>query len=224
MRGYISDFQARPGAPQGLVKEVDEAFMRANWQRGDMLISRKNAPLPRFCLAALASGVPAFIKGGKDVTRGLFELIRKSRKSNVPEFIRWLRDYEERRVAALVAAKQVKKADELADTVATLVELSDDCDTTDELKARLTSLFADDGPDGKLMCSTTHKVKGLETAPGKAVWLDWNSFRETSEEERNIAYVAQTRTQDKLYLVRAGDSKAKKRVSPRETKEAPDAR
>ncbi|NBO03645.1 MAG: hypothetical protein EBV16_05570, partial [Betaproteobacteria bacterium] len=37
--------------------------------------------------------------------------------------------------------------------------------------------------------------------PGRAVWLDWPSFRDNSPEECNIRYVAETRTQHALYMV-----------------------
>lgn len=202
VREYIPDFQARSDAPRGLVKTVTTAFMREHWRPGDFFLSRKNAPLPKACLMALRDGVPAYIKGGKDMTKGLFALIAKSRKHDIGEFLGWLKDYGEKRHAVLVAAKQERNAEELLDTTAALVELSDGCDTTHELRQRLNKLFVDENPDGKLMVSSVHRAKGLETEDGRAVWLDAKSFRTTSDEERNIAYVAQTRTRDKLYFVK----------------------
>jgi len=208
VRGYIPDFQARAGAPQGEVAEVSEKFMRERWKPGDMFLSRKNATLPRACLAALSCGVPAYIRGGKDITKGLFDLIRRSRQTNILLFLKWLRTYEEQQVALLLAAKQETKADELNDTVATLVELSDECQTTDQLRDRMTRLFIDEHPQGKLMCSTVHKAKGLEVATeNDTVWLDWGTFRSNSEEEENITYVAQTRAKGKLYMVRMDGNK-----------------
>ena len=200
VRNFIPDFHARPGAPQGLVKVVDSAFMLANWKPTDFYLSRKNAPLPKACLAALKSGVPAYIRGGKDMTKGFYEIIRKSRKTDIRDFVRWAKEYAEKRCAVLLIAKQEKSADELADTVAALVELSDGCDSTNQLRARLDSLFSDTETTGKLMVSSVHKAKGLETPEGAAVWLDNLSFRSGDEEDR-IRYVAETRTRDKLYLV-----------------------
>lgn len=201
VRNFIPDFKARDGAPKGLVKVVDSAFMLDNWRPGDFYLSRKNAPLPKACLAALKSGVPAYIRGGKDMTKGFYELIRKSRKTGIGEFIRWIKEYAEKRISVLMLAKQDKAADEIADTVAALVELSEGCDTTSELRARLDNLFADTDTTGKLMVSSVHRAKGLETPEGAAVWLDENSFRSGDEEDR-IRYVAETRTRDKLYLVK----------------------
>lgn len=201
VRNFIPDFKARDGAPQGLVKMVDSAYMLDHWQPGDFYLSRKNAPLPKACLAALKSGVPAYIRGGKDMTKGFYELIRKSRKTDIAEFVRWIKDHAEKRIAVLMLAKQDRAAEELADTVAALVELSEGCDTTSELRARLDSLFADTDATGKLMVSSVHKAKGLETPEGAAVWLDEASFRSGDEEDR-IRYVAETRTRDKLYLVK----------------------
>jgi hypothetical protein len=56
VRNFIPDFKARDGAPQGLVKVVDSAYMLDHWRPGDFYLSRKNAPLPKACLAALKSG------------------------------------------------------------------------------------------------------------------------------------------------------------------------
>ena len=208
VRGFIPDFRAREGAPRGLVAEVSEKFMRENWKPGDMFLSRKNATLPRACLMALSCGVPAYIRGGKDITKGLFDLIRRSRQTNILLFLKWLRKYEEQQAALLLAAKQETKADDLADTVATLIELSDGCQTTAQLQERMTRLFIDEHPQGKLMCSTVHKAKGLEVATeDDTVWLDWSTFRSNSEEEENITYVAQTRAKGKLYMVRMEGNK-----------------
>ena len=198
---YIPDFQARPGAPEGLVKSVDLAFMRKHWAPGDMFISRKNAPLPKVCLMALADGIPAYIKGGRDITKGMFGLIKKSRQSGTADFLKWLGTYVERQLLLLDAAKQEKAIEDLLDTKQTLIALADDTSTVREIEARLNGLFADEHPDGKLMCATAFKAKGLETAPGKAVWLDWSSFREMNDEEKNVRYVAESRTQHALYLV-----------------------
>jgi len=198
---YIPDFEARPGAPDGLVKLVDVAFMRKHWAPGDMFISRKNAPLPKVCLMALTDGIPAYIKGGRDVTKHLFGLIKKSRQSGTAEFLKWLSQHVERQLLLLSNAKQEKAIDDLLDTKATLVALAEDTDAVSEIEARLNKLFADDTPGGKLMCATAFKAKGLETEPGRAVWLDWPSFRDNSPEECNIRYVAETRTQHALYMV-----------------------
>lgn len=198
---YIPDFEARPGAPDGLVKLVDVAFMRKHWAPGDMFISRKNAPLPKVCLMALTDGIPAYIKGGRDVTKHLFGLIKKSRQSGTAEFLKWLSQHVERQLLLLSNAKQEKAIDDLLDTKATLVALAEDTDAVSEIEARLNKLFADDTPGGKLMCATAFKAKGLETEPGRAVWLDWPSFRDNTPEECNIRYVAETRTQHALYMV-----------------------
>lgn len=201
---YIPDFQARPGAPEGLVKTVSVAFMRKNWAPGDMYISRKNAPLPKACLMALADGIPAYIKGGRDITKHLFALLKKSRQSGSAEFLKWLMSYTERQLLLLQSAKQEKAIEDLLDTKTTLVALAEDTETVSEIETRLTRLFSDETPGGKLMCATAFKAKGLETEPGRSVWLDWPSFKETTDEERNILYVAGTRTQHALYFVTGG--------------------
>lgn len=201
---YIHDFVARPGAPDGFVKTVDVAFMRKHWVPGDMYISRKNAPLPKACLMALSEGIPAYIKGGRDITKGLFSLIKKSRQTGTVEFLKWLNSYVERQILLLDAAKQEKALEDIVDTKSTLVALAEDTETVREIEARLNHLFADEQPEGKLMCATAFKAKGLETAPDKAVWLDWSSFRDINTEECNIRYVAETRTQHALYCVVKG--------------------
>lgn len=201
VRDFIPDFVARPGANKGSVETVDTEFMMRSIQAGDMYLSRKNAPLPKVCLNLLANATPAYIRGGADITKPLFDLVRRSKKSDIKDFLFWLSEWTETKVQRLLDTKQEKKTELVYDLRDTLRELSEDLDTTEELVELMEKLFIDATPDDKVCCSNVHKAKGTETAPGRAVWLDMPTFRTNDDAEKRLKYVADTRTQDKLYFV-----------------------
>jgi superfamily I DNA/RNA helicase len=87
---------------------------------------------------------------------------------------------------------------EAADRIDALDALCDGLTTTAELLARLESLFSDDQTTRRLMFSSVHRAKGLES---DRVFVLIDTFRGGSVEEENLWYVAVTRSKRHLFLV-----------------------
>lgn len=203
----VPDYQAAPGAPEGVVRSTGANKLAQEVLPGDFVISRKNAPLVRTCLSILRVGKRAKIEG-KDLGKHLLAIVRKIKAKSVPDFLKRLDIWEAREIKRLESVKPEiaeRKGAEISDTAETLRVLADGVTGMRELEARIEDLFADDVAAGRgslVVCSTIHRVKGLETdrafilrgtlATGK---------RAAQQEEMNCVYVAITRARKELIWV-----------------------
>lgn len=200
----VPDFTAHPSAPDGALTETTGAGMLNMVRPGNFVLSRTNAPLARVALTLLRNNVRARIEG-RDVSKGLLSLIRRMKADTMPDFMAKLAQWEAREIAKLTATKRVSaetRIEFVQDQVATLEALSDGLADTRELEARITDLFSETA-GAAVVCSTVHKAKGLEaeTVYVLADTLYCNGKR-TGNEEVNIHYVAVTRAQRALVMVR----------------------
>lgn len=196
----VSDFRALPEAPEGAVEErVHPERMTDEWAAGDFVISRTNAELMPLCLAAIRGGHRARVQG-KDLGKDLLARVTRSEAEDIPAFLQWLKADEAREVEVLGAAgaeeAEIELAHDRADVLRTLARVASDLDA---LRARLSDLFADQGPSSQIVFTTAHRAKGLETG---RVWLLRETFlRRPTDEEANLYYVAVTRAKRTLFLV-----------------------
>jgi ATP-dependent exoDNAse (exonuclease V) beta subunit len=80
--------------------------------------------------------------------------------------------------------------------------------TINDLKSTIESLFKDVDNTSIITLGTVHATKGLER---DVVYLITNTFNESNQEEKNICYVAKTRSKSELYyLIKEKDSKKQK--------------
>jgi superfamily I DNA/RNA helicase len=73
------------------------------------------------------------------------------------------------------------------------------CETVDQVKQNIASLFASKDPSRIVTLGSTHQMKGLES---KEVYMFINTYNESSQEEKNLKYVAITRSKHNLYYVK----------------------
>jgi superfamily I DNA/RNA helicase len=206
-QALVPDYQAAPSAKDGIVRVLGAGKLPQEAKPGDFVISRKNAPLVRVCLSILRTGTRAKVEG-RDIGRNLLALIRKLKAKSMPDFLKKLGAWVERETKRLANVKPEiaeRKGAEIEDTAETLRVLADGLSGLPELEARIEHLFADDvaaGRSGMVVCSTIHRVKGLEAdrafilrgtlATGK---------RAGNREEMNCEYVAITRAKNELIWV-----------------------
>lgn len=229
-RRYVADYEARPNAPVGVVDSISGMDALVTCARPtQFVLSRKNAPLMPLALRLLREGVPARVQG-RDIGQGLIGLVRQLSKGvycPTAKFLGTLHDWERDQAERLTAAGKEDRIERVRDRVETLVALSLDCTHTEALIARLDTLFADGARIPQVVCSTVHKAKGLE-ADRVFVLEDtlksnqpcvchhfhtWGTCKQCgcrahvvspkrAQEERNIAYVAVTRSKDTLTWVK----------------------
>lgn len=200
----VPDIEVSENAYDGEIINVKtDAFLNTVMpQPKDFVLSRTNAPLMGVCLGLLRQGIPATV-AGREVATALINLIGRSKTDTIPELVAWLERWRTREIEKL-HARGKNGTMELAvnDKVETIEAISDGCAMVSEVVKRLNDIFSDQETNGKVVCSTVHKAKGLEA---KRVFMLRETFRPGgSTEEDNIFYVAITRAQESLMIVSGG--------------------
>ena len=194
-QAIVPDYEAAPSAPDGLVRQVTDATMRTEATPGDFVISRKNAPLIGLCLGFLAQGKPATI-AGRDIGAGLLALVNKSKATTIPALLAFVDAWEKAEIDRLTARKRDTQV--ATDKAECITALTEGASTVAEVKARIEALFSDKDDSKRIVCTTTHKAKGLER---DRVWVLADTFSTTSTEEDNLWYVAITRAKTELCIL-----------------------
>lgn len=191
-RQYVPDFEAAPEAPDGHVCEVDTCD---GAEPGDVVISRANAPLVKWCLKFLRQGRKADILG-KDLGGSLSGFIKASRKKTIPDLLSHVDKWEREEVERLTAQK--RKPDNAMDRAETLRVLIDGHAEVSDVLDTIERLFKNTPNEHRVLFTSTHKAKGMEW---DRVWVLRPTYLRHDElEEQNLFYVAVTRSRDALYL------------------------
>lgn len=209
-RMWVSHIEAHETAPEGTADKVDPV---SNWTDalvpGDAVLCRNTAPLVEMAYKLIAKRKPAHVEG-RDIGRGLVALTRKWAMTDIDAWLDRLEDWSEQQIKRMQDKGQNLAAQSLEDRVATLRLLANDCGTLDDLRAKIESIFADTKPEdakSRITLSTIHKSKGREWE--RVYWFGRNLYQPSryaklaweQEQERNLMYVAATRSQDTLLLV-----------------------
>ena len=73
----VPDFQAREGAPDGVLEYAHSDDFPALVRAGDLVICRTTAPLIKNCIKLLQVGVPAYVRG-RALHKELIDFIKKA--------------------------------------------------------------------------------------------------------------------------------------------------
>lgn len=205
----VRDLQAKPGAPDGVVQNIDRAQMLKMIAPGDFVLSRANAPLVDACTSAIRAGIKSNIQG-RDLGETLSALIDKARADDVDELIEWVEAWRLKNVE-----KRQKKGHDptpIMDRAACLIAFCEGAKTVGEVRRNIATMF-DDGDDRtRVIFSSVHRAKGLER---ERVFILRPSFMKPRPymtddgvdtfgvpvEEENLYYVAVTRAKSALYIV-----------------------
>ena len=209
---YVPVIQSAPGAQEGVVTIAQNEALYGLVKHGDLILCRKTAPLIEACIKLIRSGIPARVRG-RDVSATLVTLAKKIGKkyrARTPEaFLDAVETYREQEATVIGRQK---------DPEAKLLALNDRCDalialqqgfnspSVDALCASIEGLFADDGSNPPVWLSTIHRAKGLEA--DRVLVLEYDHLpmtykgisRDQVEQEKNLAYVALTRSKYELVL------------------------
>jgi DNA helicase-2/ATP-dependent DNA helicase PcrA len=204
---WVPHIEARPGAPEGVVKDLGTEWNPLEFMAGDLVVCRKTAPLIATAFRFIRAGVPVQVLG-RDIGQGLKALIAKMKADDVDELAEKLVKWCQREVAKAVKEDDEAKAENIRDRTAvvlTLIEnLVEGHRTIEALNAGIDWLFEDKGR-AVIFC-TGHKSKGLEAR--RVFWLgrsecpapwarkDWQKVQEI-----NICYVIGTRAMAELYFM-----------------------
>jgi DNA helicase II / ATP-dependent DNA helicase PcrA len=210
-RELVPTLDHAPAAAEGVVREATEETLFDQARPGDFVISRLNAPLISLCFRWLAAGRRASIKG-RDIGAGLIAWVRGTNATTIEQLYACLRSWHAAEVRRLEAAERPTEAvdDKAACLEALITGCTDEqavspnamqCATgIDRVILKIEALFGEgDGTRGEILLTSTHRAKGLEA---DRVWVLRDTYlRRDNEEEKNLLYVAITRSRNELIYV-----------------------
>lgn len=201
----------KEGSVESLTMEKFESMVAENKVGGgDAILCRLTKPLVKLCLKLIAAGVPAFVEG-RDIGRSLDALVRKWDVESTGALVKCLESYRLSETRRLIEQGKEYAIDSVDDRVDSLLAIMSDCDTVADVRAKITRLFDDSadksGKDGRVLLCTVHRSKGREWE--RVFVVGWTKLMPSKrakqpyeqQAERNLMYVAVTRTKNHLVLV-----------------------
>lgn len=196
----VPDFEAADDAPDGVIDMMPGSKLLGSVAVGDFVLSRKNAPLVRVVMELLKRGVRARIRGN-DIGAGIVALVERLAALDVDDLRAKARAWADKECARARKNLADDAADErcafVRDQEAIVLAVVEECEVLAQIDERIARLFSDDSSPA-VMCSSIHRAKGLEA---DTVYVLADTLRADSLEERNLVYVAVTRTKRRLVLV-----------------------
>lgn len=209
-RILVPHIQASPRAITGGLGELPLGALLKHAKPGDMVICRTNAPLVSLAYTLLAAGKPAIVKG-RGIGEGLVAMLKRMKPKTLGALGVKLESWRKEQHDALAekdraTPEALARVDDKADC---LQALADTCDSVEDLRERIETMFADKGLDGKVVLSSIHRSKGLES---DVVWFYEPGLCPITKDpqELNLLYVAITRSKRDLWFV---DDKARRHTT-----------
>jgi len=202
----VPQIEAAEMAIPGIVEHYQRSEVTGQLKDGDLVLCRCNAPLVELCLSLISSGVKATIKG-RDIGKSLVDLIQGMKAKSLPELEDKMAAHRVKETTKLIEKGREGVAQALEDRCSCVEYICHRPDilSIPDLIFFVEGLFSDTTTDG-VICSSVHKAKGLES---KSVYLlyphlmplRFATTEEQLQQERNIEYVALTRSQNFLAFI-----------------------
>lgn len=198
------DFKVPDTAIDGTVSSImSSEKLLDSFKDGDMVLCRVNADLISTAFRLIRAGRKATIQG-RDIGKGLVDLIKKSKEDDVTKMLQWVQNWKAKEIAKAYSLGFDGKATMIQDRADTVFAVADGAATTVEVIERCYSLFSDEQSGIKL--SSVHRAKGLEADNVFILRPDLMPHPaakkpEAQIQERNIKYVAVTRAKKSLTFV-----------------------
>jgi DNA helicase-2/ATP-dependent DNA helicase PcrA len=205
---YNPVIQSHDWAANGTVRHSEDLNLV---ERGDTIVSYRNADLLSCVFACLQRGIGAKIIGSGDLGKTLKDLAGKWTFENRVQYIDDVQRDMEKKAAEFRAAGKKDRAERLSEQgqcLKIIVLGSPAVNDLPSLRSRIEEIFSLDGGSAPVICTTIHKAKGLEW-PRVHFYNPGSLFRgfdkrppEDQQQRRNMAYVALTRSKDFLNIVK----------------------
>lgn len=208
--------EPREDAPFGRIEAIEQADLWAedkdtHLKVGDMVISRKTAPLVSLCIRLISKGIAATVKG-KDIGQQIksdLEAIAEISGFTYSEFHKYAdlyRAFKFQTYSDRDNEEQLKEnLNDKLEALKTIYSSHPNVKSVEELCHYIDDLFSDE--ESPVTLSTCHRAKGLE---GDRIFIikpddmpmTWkNQLAWQSEQENNLLYVALTRSKSDLFIV-----------------------
>jgi hypothetical protein len=206
VNNLVPDFRHKEDAIEGV---IDVDFDINDINVGMMVLCRTNAPLVSLAFRLAGSGVPVAIQG-RDLGDGLAKLIESFDTNTANDLCSKVQDWrlsELRRLSDLDNCE-----DEMVrvnDTCECIMAASEGCCLADEVRDKVKSMFVDKSKAEQSNCvllSSIHRAKGREARHivilrPELLPHPMSKSPASRMQESNLAYVAATRSLDRLSFV-----------------------
>jgi ATP-dependent DNA helicase UvrD/PcrA len=204
-RELVHDIEAHPKNGDGIVEtgfSLDR--LAGQVQPGELVICPTNAPVVKAALACLAECKPAKVRG-RALGDQLLAIVRQvgdvaTMAAMAAGVQRWL-GKELLRMSDREGVEDVIES--LVDRAAGLQAVMESCESPGEVEFAVDRLFSDVDDSRSVMFSTVHRAKGSEASTvylidiaGRPPRQEWEA-----EQQRNLRYVALTRSKHRLVFV-----------------------
>lgn len=199
---FVPEYEAHESAPDGVVNEIEIASLVELAEPGCFVISRTNAPLVKILFKMIQAEKKAIIKD-RDFGESLASIVKpfKGDFSNIVEFIE---KWEANSRASAISHNPKADTETIEDKAECLRIIANGCTSLKEMIANIKDMFDDTDSTTIVTLTTTHKAKGLEREIVyvlRDTFMKRKSGAEVDDEEKNLYYVAITRTKYELNLV-----------------------
>lgn len=190
-----------------LDNEIPSRIITA-WGKGEqdtIVICRRKAPLLGVAIRLLVARIPVVCQGADLISRLLDEIESFPRDMPTEECYKVLFDRYEK-IIKKAKATGLDKSGAIIDWLSAVSVVTDQVDTVGDVVTLLYDLKNQHSRGAAVKVMTIHRAKGLEA---KNVWLlqhdtlpmIWRDMNEeAAQQERNVLYVALTRSRKNLYL------------------------
>lgn len=213
-RQIVPQIEARPDAPEGIIRHINEDKLMAEVKEGDMIICRVNAPLLGIALNLIGQGIPARVKG-RDIGTSLIATVKKvakPKKFDWSTFIPALHSWEQKEMEKILRKNngdsEDPKIQALNDRISCVEAIYSfkPFSSLKEFQSVVDDLFSDERPS--VWLSSVHRAKGLENDRIFILhpellpppWVKPGTWQ--AEQESNIRYVAYSRSKSELIFVK----------------------
>lgn len=202
--------EAAENAVEGIINQIEPEKIYEYIKDKDMVLGRKTAPLVSLCIKLISQGKKAIVKG-KSIGENLSKEVEQIALNPIYTWKLFIDCLEKYRHLKTTQYQELDNKEELIESmndklnaIATIYDSIPYATSVDDLYKEITKLFSDN--DAPITLSTIHRAKGLE-AERIFIWhpehmpMRWRDQLEWQlEQEKNLLYVALTRSKSELYI------------------------
>ena len=210
---WVSHIQASPSAEEGTVVRMGK-YSAEDFSRQDAVICRNVAPLIKTAYSMISRNIPVNMLG-RDIGKGLISLIKTLKAKDVIDLDEKLSDWADKEMSRLSGKgeneSKMDSVNDKVDCIKIFISQATKTTTVQDLIQKIESFFSDEA-NGNLTLCTIHKAKGKEW--DRVFILDesrffpkWAKKEWMKEQEKNIVYVAVTRSKKDLAFIQSNNWK-----------------
>ena len=207
-KAIVPSIEAMDNAIEGYVESMALDKAVSMIMPGNMGICRRNAPLISIAYKLIRDGKTVVVKG-RNIGEGLISLINKLKPTDTSDLVAKAEAYRAKESEKLIAKgkKGENALESLNDKINTLIQFVDNNDdnSVNSVRRSIETMFSEQNVANAIVLSSVHRAKGLESEDVFIFEYDRIELKLTNLEfqaqEKNLHYIALTRSKKNLYLV-----------------------